>query len=241
MILNDSYADCPAAIIPLRGSQAALTEIVKRVQRTKAVKKPNGMLFHLELDVLQYEGEPFVLHDYQTSTQKYILLGSILGPRIPTSAKTFIVDGTYFSAPRGFDNVYGFHAAPINTREILPCLHVLMSHKSAAIISQFMEGIKQEALVRLGITWKPTNMVCDFDAEQVKAAKTTFKDIKINYCLHHFVALIFKYFRSSKLLRLLVFDTTAAEIYNCFRALSFLPQFLRLFSILMHGLENILI
>jgi len=128
-----------------------------------------------------------ILNEESKRQEKYILFTSIFQLKKINDCEQIFMDGTFYSCPKNFYQLYNIIGKEKNTGIIIPIAFILMSHKSYSLYYHAFDNIKT-LLLKNNIKYKEGELkfMMDFEKSSRKAIKRVFPDSLLFGCFFHF-------------------------------------------------------
>ncbi|KAL4122598.1 hypothetical protein QTP88_014897 [Uroleucon formosanum] len=124
------------------------------------------------------EPKPFLLFDNENNTNRIIVFASPEGMLELSKSVKWCMDGTIFTCPKEFYQVYMIHACIKNTS--VPCVYALLQKKTKDIYVELLSTLRS-ILSEL----KLKTISIDFAQSMIQAIELVFVDVNIQYCYYH--------------------------------------------------------
>ncbi|CAF0801757.1 unnamed protein product [Rotaria sordida] len=111
---------------------------------------------------------------YSTDQQMHLLF----------SNKTIFIDGTFSTAPNGFNQVFLIHVQEFG--QGVPVAFCLLPNRRAATYIELFRRFKHEAIL-MNKQFQPQHVVSDFESALISAIRQEFPGTKHSGCLFHFI------------------------------------------------------
>jgi hypothetical protein len=151
----------------------------------------------------------FLLADYNYDGLRILAFCTEEAIKQIITIKIFLSDGTFYSCPHPFSQLYTIHGDIGSTQEttnIVPLIYVLLSEKSANIYMTMFSIITSALSIRiskidatLNWNWNPEIFLTDFEQASIKAIKSTFPQVNHHGCFFHFTRALRKKARKLRL------------------------------------------
>ncbi|XP_029348287.1 uncharacterized protein LOC115034906 [Acyrthosiphon pisum] len=124
------------------------------------------------------EPKPFLLFDNENNTNRIIIFASPEGMSELSKSVKWCMDGTFFTCPKEFYQVYIIHACIKNTS--VPCVYALLQRKTKEIYVELLSTLRS-----LLSELKLKTISIDFEKSMIQAIELVFVDINIQCCYYH--------------------------------------------------------
>lgn len=134
---------------------------------------------HIVLNNPEYtmcKDESFVIFN-TAGKDKIVVFGTEIFFKIlcdKDSCKTIYMDGTFKVVPKLFYQLYTIHA--FYKKQMLPFIYILLPNKSEKTYLKMFDELKNAA-TRLGVNFKPTKIMVDFELAAIHAAEKSFPGV----------------------------------------------------------------
>ena len=113
---------------------------------------------------------------------------SEFGKRILRSSDTFLMDGTFSTAPDQFSQLYVVFGSGGGPRDkIYPCAYMLLPNKKAVTYTHALQVLKNN------VGHSPDEIYIDFEQAAVKSIRKVFPNCAISGCLFHWKKNLFSH------------------------------------------------
>lgn len=189
-IIRDSTVATTKACRIYLPSKPAQKSKISRIRRKTSLLEPRS-LQEIEIpDNIRFiDGELFVLSEDEFNGQKNIILGTKSSLKLLAEAKCWLMDGTFYVAPKMMRQLFSIHGKIGN--EIVPLVFCLMSKKSKESYSQFFYKLCEIACNN-NVDLNPQRIISDFEKTIYSAAKLYFPTAEYKGCLFHFGQIIWR-------------------------------------------------
>ena len=128
-----------------------------------------------------------ILNNESKMQEKYILFTSLFQLRKIIDCEQIFMDGTFYSCPKNYYQLYNIIGKEKKTRIIIPISFILMSHKSYSLYYHAFNNIKT-LLIKNNIEYKEEELkfMMDFEKSARKAIKSIFPDSLLSGCFFHY-------------------------------------------------------
>jgi hypothetical protein len=99
---------------------------------------------------------------------------------------TWIMDGTFKVAPKGFVQLYTIHGFGRFENEAVPCASVLMAGKGQDLYETVFQVIRTRIFQRIGNYGMLRRVLVDFEIAAHNAIRQIFPGVVVTGCLFHF-------------------------------------------------------
>ncbi|KAK3086401.1 hypothetical protein FSP39_017917 [Pinctada imbricata] len=167
-------------------------------QRAKLLPKLPANLRELTLHgdwTTNTAGEPFLLVDDGTD-KRILIFATQANLKYLADATTIFGDGTFYTCPDLFTQIYSIHAEVAG--EMYHLVYALLPGKTQAIYTRLFQLLRSTCLSN-NIVLRPQTMFLDFEIAAHNAARATFPGIQIRGCFFHYTQCIWKKAQSTGL------------------------------------------
>ena len=156
-----------------------------------------------------------VILNYESKKQeKYILFTSIFQLRKITDCEQIFMDGTFYSCPKNYYQLYNIIGKEKKTGIIIPISFILMSHKSYSLYYHVFNNIKTLILKnKIEYKEKELKFMMDFEKSSRKAIKSIFPESILLGCFFHFTKALWKKAKKEGLCKKLYMKETHIIIF----------------------------
>lgn len=161
-------------------------------------------------------GEDFMLVN-DGEEDKIILFATEKNLRNLCDADKIFCDGTFYSSPHQFKQIYTLHA--FVEGQMFPLVFGLLPNKSQATYTRMFELLKEVASSK-GLTLNPPSVQLDFELAVHNAASQVFPGVELKGCFFHYTQCIW---RKVQQLGLTTTYQTDSELYRFVRRAAVLP------------------
>jgi hypothetical protein len=155
-----------------------LRDTIRRSRNSIIGFLPGGLADIPQVLQVDSKGNRFLRYDSSAEdNERYIIFFTEYKRKIIPSIKTFVVDGTFKSAPQGFYQLVVFHGYIFD--KTFPFIYILLSSKSENLYLRAFN--KCQELVNMNVK----NIVTDFERALVNALNISFPEAECNGCLFH--------------------------------------------------------
>ena len=135
--------------------------------------------------------EPFLRHHSKNEDNHLLMFASNEGLKLLSTSSRWHSDGTFFAAPKPFNQVYIIHAYTDNGH-MLPCAYYLTQKKDCAIYKAMFTHLKNAAEEN-GYILNPKTIVVDFELAAINAYKFHWPGAEIKGCFFHFTQAVLRW------------------------------------------------
>ncbi|KAG0431886.1 hypothetical protein DMUE_5537 [Dictyocoela muelleri] len=135
--------------------------------------------------------------------------------KIIEKCEIWMADGTFYSSPKGFSQVFIIHGIYFGVS--LPLIYIIMKHKSQiAYINMWKEIIKL-------INYEPKYFIVDFEIGIYNSIMQVFNGIEIYGCNFHFSQIVVRFLKESKIITFYKNETDFRKYVKYTLLLSYIP------------------
>lgn len=188
-------------------------------QRQKMIPRIPKSREDIELDgpwTKTRAGEDFILANDGT-LDRIILFGTDSNLRHLCNAEKIFCDGTFYSSPQQFLQIYTLHANVEG--QMFPLIYGLLPNKSKTTYSRMFRLLRHAATVR-GLSLNPNCLQLDYEKAVHRAACEVFPDVSIKGCFFHYTQCIW---RKVQNLGLATIYQSDPDLYKFVRRAAVLP------------------
>ena len=140
------------------------------------------------------------------------------------SLETVYMDGTFYSCPNHFYQLYTLHGEFKfgNNTNMIPHLFVLLPSKKKSVYLRMFAMIKSSA-IDAHLVFNPANFQIDFEHAMISAIKTSFPHSQIHGCFFHYAQAIWRKVQFLKLTNDFKTNIIVKKTIRRVAALPFLP------------------
>lgn len=209
-------------------SYGAQRKIIHRV-RKRVAGSPREPESITELQVPEHlrkdlTGKCFLIGDVKVGDHRALIFGTEEGLRRLDSAKYWVIDGTFRTAPTLFRQLMTIMAScGPDHQSAYPAIFTLMTSKTELLYRSVFAKII-EAAEAIDLDLSPSVILSDFEKAIINASKLEFPESKHNCCFFHFSKNLLDHIRSEKMSHLFDQNQHNFNIYKKVQALAFLPS-----------------
>ncbi|XP_060071015.1 uncharacterized protein LOC132550930 [Ylistrum balloti] len=160
-------------------------------------------------------GDQFVLFDDNRDNSRILAFATTSNLEILSTATTLYCDGTFYTCPRFFSQLYTIHAMIDN--QMHPLVFTLLPGKSQLLYTRFLE---KSTMKERQLQLNPTVIFMDFESAAQNAAKSISQGITVKGCFFHFTQCIW---RKTQQLGLHTYYRDNEDIHRLVRHAAVLP------------------
>ncbi|CAF2869516.1 unnamed protein product [Rotaria sp. Silwood2] len=166
-------------------------------------------------------GETFLICDKLVSRKKRMLVfGSPKQLQLLFDSSIIFLDGTFRTTPPFFDQVFTIHGLKFDCA--FPCVFALLPDRKKPTYQQLFKELNAVA-VSMGRTWKPEQIMSDFETSLIPAVSAEFPESAHKGCHFHFNQCLYRRIQSLGLATAYSHDESVRSCCRKLMALPFLP------------------
>ena len=201
------------------GTKDALRQMAKRIQRGDRPKNPPSME-EIPIPFPAEYGE-YLIHDNQDPLNRIIIFASDAGLEILGSADVWFMDGTFYTCPNQFEQLYIIRA-PLNDT-CRTVMYAYLPARTQAVYTEMLEALVS-ACTQRNITLDPVRIVADYEIGLHNAVTAVFEsEASISGCFYHLTQSTWRRVQSEGLQKLYNENTSVREFCGKIDGLAFLP------------------
>lgn len=162
------------------------------------------------------EPKQFLLFDNENNDNRLIVFASPEGMLELSKSTKWSMDGTFFTCPKEFYQVYIIHACIKNTS--IPCVYALLQRKNKEIYIELLSKLKS-MLSEL----KLKTISIDFEQSMIQAIELVFVDINIQCCYYHLSQSIWRKVQNTGLAKKYKENENVRQMVGMIKGLALLP------------------
>ncbi|XP_060081931.1 uncharacterized protein LOC132561218 [Ylistrum balloti] len=166
-------------------------------------------------------GDRFLLFDDGDQQNRIIAFATTENLRYLSTADTFYCDGTFYTCPSLFNQIYSIHVV-IDGR-MTPVVFALLPGKSQRIYTRLFTLFK-EHMTQLYMPFAPTHAFADFEVAVHNAIRQTFPGITMKGCFFHFTQSVWKKAQTTGLQTLYRDNEDVRTLIRCTAVLPLVPM-----------------
>jgi hypothetical protein len=112
----------------------------------------------------------------------FVMFTTSTNLRVLCDCDTVLMDGTFKSCPKFFQQIYGIH--DVQNGYYMPLVFVLLEDKSSETYGLLLSRIK-ERCIEFGLCFDPRNILTDFELSAISAVSSTLPNSKLMCCRFH--------------------------------------------------------
>ncbi|XP_065314960.1 uncharacterized protein LOC135923892 [Gordionus sp. m RMFG-2023] len=136
------------------------------------------------------------------------------------NADQILMDGTFFSCPLLFKQLYTIHM--IN-HTIIPCAYILLPNKKKETYFKMLDLLKNYCL-SIGFLFSPPKALIDFEMGVLRALEEMFPTISVKGCYFHYCQCILRRIQGNRLAAFSRLNPDFKRFYRRLMAISFLTE-----------------
>lgn len=141
-------------------------------------------------------GDRFLLFDDNEQTDRIIAFATTESLNHLSAANTFYCDGTFYTCPSMFRQIYSIHIQINGT--MTPVVYALLPAKSQVIYARLFTLLKHH-MTLLNLPFTPTTAFADFEGAAHNAIRQVLPNITMKGCFFHFTQCIWRKAQSTGL------------------------------------------
>jgi len=216
----------PSTAHPYMPNRNALRQQIKRVRRENTPSQPQSLEDLTIPDSLRTTigGELFLIKDSTINDEKLLLFCTKNNVQRLSHARYLIMDGTFWTVPTIFRQLYTIHA-PVggDNFRVLPLAYALMSSKSETLYIRLFQDLI-DFCEDNGGQLNPYWIMTDFEQAAIKASKAEFPNVKNKACFFHLSQSTWRKIQSSGLVNLYGTNEEFSLKIRQMLALAFIPS-----------------
>lgn len=138
------------------------------------------------------------------------------------NAHTILGDGTFFTVPKQFKQLYIIHC--VSNNKVFPAVYALLPNQKAVTYLKLYEELKTIAGTRFSKSFEPHVAQLDFEISAINALKTAFPSIRIKACHFHFTQALWKHMDKKHLRGEYQKTSEVHQMFNRAKVLPFLKN-----------------
>ncbi|KAG0420793.1 hypothetical protein EQH57_0001 [Dictyocoela roeselum] len=222
---NDDFEEClNRSILGMNESEKmfigkydSLRDYFTRLRNSKLNNDAGHELNILDSYKYTFDGQLF-LQSYNKIENKngYLLFGTNKSLDLLKKSKLWLLDGTFYTAPKGFSQIYIIYSEVFN--KIVPLIYILMKSKTQEAYKMIFMEIREK------IDCPPKMLIMDFEISVFNAVRDVFPDIETRGCNFHFSQIVVKFMNENKMLAFYNYNKDFKRFVKFLMILAFVPE-----------------
>ncbi|KAG0425309.1 hypothetical protein DMUE_6043, partial [Dictyocoela muelleri] len=187
-----------------------------RIRNKKFKNNENNNDEILEMYKYTFSKKEFLQFDTGfDSEERIIIFYTLANVEILKKSIVWLGDGTFYSSPKGFEQIYILHASYFS--KIIPIIYIFIKRKTVFSYNNAFSFIKRNLNI------EPKIMIVDFEFAPYKAFKENFKTTEIQGCYFHFTQIVIRFLKTNGFIEKYRFDFEFQKFVKYLLFLTYVP------------------
>lgn len=222
-VLQDNLASTSSEVREYLPTKSALKQIIYRTKKKSDLpSEPSDINFQIDEKYVKLLGNNFIIKDHiYDENKRIILLSSFKMMNLLSTARYWIMDGTFKVVPSIFHQLYTIHGNINDENKTFPLLFCLSSNKDKRSY-QLMFELIMEYGTENNLDMTPKVCILDFEKAAILSLRANFENVLLHGCLFHLGQIIYRKIQSSGLVNKYSTNQEFNIEMKCLLALSYL-------------------